>query len=243
MSQKSNNSSFKFIITIMIVACINMVLAFKVSSLNEKVDFLEKKITTKTEVDVEILNNLNRLKEQQEQIRNLEEQKVRAMQQHANAIQEIKSSGIHAYTDLVHSTVALNADDLNRIIDVWTENHDDSVLKGHGESFILASQETGLNPIYILAHAIEESGVGTSYLAKTKSNFFGINAVDSDPSQAYAMGDSVTEGIIAGARWIKENYYNEGCTSLQAMKDGGYASNDAWVMNIVSIANESISYL
>lgn len=57
------------------------------------------------------------------------------------------------------------------------------------------------------------------------------------------MGDGVDEGVIAGAMWIKRNYYDQGYTTLAAMKDAGYASNDSWCNNIASIANTSIRYL
>ena len=85
-------------------------------------------------------------------------------------------------------TVALNTEDMNRIIDSYTAHVKNSNLRGHGGAFIQASRETGLNPIYILAHAIIESGNGTSYLARNRYNFFGIAAYDNNPGAAYAPG-------------------------------------------------------
>ena len=41
--------------------------------------------------------------------------------------------------------------------------------------------EFNVNALYLMAHAIHESGWGTSILAQTKHNLYGINAVDSDP--------------------------------------------------------------
>ena len=88
-----------------------------------------------------------------------------------------------------------------------------------------------------------ESGCGTSYLARERNNFFGINAVDSNPNLAYDMGDEVDEGIISGACWIKDNFYDNGYTSLYAMSNGGYASNPKWASDIVSVYNDAIELL
>lgn len=243
MYTSTNKISYKVTVMIMFFVVINLVMAFKINALNEKVTNLEKKIEYRASLDKEILKHLGILKDQQEKAQEIELRKLEEMQKHAEAINIIKTNGISANTDLVTSTVALTAADINRIIDIYTEDLEDSLLKGHGESFIIASQETGLNPIYILAHAIEETGAGTSYLAMANNNFFGINAIDSNPGAAYIMGDNVHEGIVTGAKWIKSNFYDEGYTTIQEMKDGNYATSDTWVRNIVSIANETISYL
>jgi len=47
------------------------------------------------------------------------------------------------------------------------------------------------------------------------------------------MGDNLEEGIINGAKWIKEKYYDKGRTTLNKMKAAGYASDSKWVGNIV----------
>ena len=161
--------------------------------------------------------------------------------EHANAI-EIAKQGIDEYTDL-GTKLALTGEDMNKIIDEWTSHLDNSVIRGHGDAYIEASKRTGLNPIYLLAHSIIESGSGTSYLARTRGNFFGINAVDSNPDLAYHMGDTVDEGIISGAEWIKRNYYDNGYKTLRAMKDANYATSDRWVRDIVSVANTTVGYL
>ena len=161
--------------------------------------------------------------------------------EHDEAI-EIAKQGINEYTDL-GTNLALTGDDMNRIIDEWTFHLDDSVIRGHGDAYIEASKRTGLNPIYLLAHSIIESGSGTSYLARTRGNFFGINAMDSNPDLASHMGDTVDEGIISGAEWIKRNYYDNGYKTLRAMKDANYATSDRWIRDIVSVANTTVGYL
>lgn len=232
----------------LVLSIFSGVLINRMHNLDGRMTSLEEQLQERESTDKEILNNLKQLHEQQESIKKLEQEKLdrekKREQEHAEAITKIKELGLSSQTDLVKSTVALNADDMNRIIDGWTKHMDrQSVLKGHGAAFIAASKETGYNPIYILAHAIVESGCGTSYLAINRGNFFGINAVDTDPGQAYAMGDSVDEGIINGAKWIKRNYYDNGYTTLDDMKAAGYATSGTWKSQIVQVANTSISYL
>ena len=216
----------------------------RINAFDERVTNLEKRLDKTHEAEVELLKELKELNNKTEEIKRIEENNKRAIESHAEALDEAKN-GISIHSDLEGGKkVALNANDMNRIIDGWTKHIKyDSVLKGHGEAFIQASRETGLDPVYLLAHAIVESGCGTSYLAVNRNNFFGINAVDSNPSLASHMGDSVDQGIIAGAHWIKSNFYDNGYTSLYAMSNGGYASNPRWASDIVSVYNDAIDYL
>ena len=57
------------------------------------------------------------------------------------------------------------------------------------------------------------------------------------------MGDSVEEGIIEGAKWIKANYYDNGYTTLGAMKRANYATDPNWPYNITNIMNQSLNAL
>ncbi len=95
------------------------------------------------------------------------------------------------------------------------------ILTNHGEAFSKASREANINEIYLIAHALHETGNGTSQLArgveyngKTVYNIFGIGAVDSDPigggaKTAYNEGWFTPEAaIIGGAKWIAERYIN-----------------------------------
>jgi beta-N-acetylglucosaminidase len=132
---------------------------------------------------------------------------------------------------------------MDRVINRFEQLNGKSGFSGHGAAFVAAAEETGLNPIYLFAHAACESAYGTSYLAQTRHNYFGINAVDNNPGAANYMGDSVSEGIMAGARWIKSNFYNNGYTTLASMHNAGYASSANWSSDITSIANTAINML
>ena len=230
------------IILVMVAIMANVCNAF-----DQRITEVEQQVEETKQMDREVLKHLKEIKSQTDEINRLTQERLRQEQereqQHAEAVETAKNTGLSIHSDLVTSTVALNTEDMNRIIDSYTAHIENSNLRGHGEAFIQASRETGLNPIYILAHAIIESGSGTSYLVRDRFNFFGIAAYDTNPGAAYAMGDNVDEGIINGAKWIKRNFYDEGYTTLSAMKSGGYASSDKWASDIAQVANSCIQLL
>lgn len=155
-------------------------------------------------------------------------------------------SDINSQSNLSNKLTYITENDMNRIIDYWDKYCGGTPFKNKGSIFIEASQESGLDPVYLLAHAAWESGWGKSYIAVDKHNYYGISAYDHNPyNSAYTMGNSVESGIISGAKWIKANYYDQGCTSLQAMIDiGNYASdNIKWINGIVSIMRTSYSII
>lgn len=113
-------------------------------------------------------------------------------------------------------------------------------FEGQGAIFIEASEKSGLDPIYIFAHASWESGYGKSSQARNKHNYFGIASFDSNPNAAYVMGNDMRAGIVNGAIWIADHYYNQGQTTLNLMIYGKkrYASSgDSWINGILSIMN------
>jgi beta-N-acetylglucosaminidase len=64
---------------------------------------------------------------------------------------------------------------------------------------------------------------------------------DANPYGGFNMGESWEDGIVGGARWIKEKYYDEGYTTLNGMIHGGKrysSSGDAWIDAICSNMNK-----
>ena len=108
------------------------------------------------------------------------------------------------------------------------------VLEGKGRVFLEASRYgNGMNVVYLVAHALLETGNGTSALARgikykdtnvTVYNMYGIGARDSDPNglgakTAYEYGwTSVDKAIIGGAKWIYDNYLSNGQNTLYKMR-------------------------
>lgn len=113
------------------------------------------------------------------------------------------------------------------------------VLEGQGASFSQAAKKYGINEIYLISHALIETGNGTSDLAKggdivngkftNKSakkyhNVFGIGAYDNNPlvegiKYAKEAGwDSVSKAIIGGAKFIGQSYVKAGQNTLYKMR-------------------------
>lgn len=208
---------------------------------NEKYNEIHRTIKKSQEANEKVLVCLEEIRDEQKKLEQHQQQILQLKTEQKYTIMRLKSEGLSPYTDLGENC-NISVEDMNAIIDYY-----DSMIKGgtpfknKGEVFINASKKSGLNPVYIFAHASCESGFGTSYLARTRGNYFGINAVDANPDLAYKMGDSVEEGITAGAMWIKKNYYDNGYCTIQDMKSAGYATSDTWVSEIINIANGALN--
>src|SRR5690625_5288919 len=105
------------------------------------------------------------------------------------------------------------------------------VLEGQADAFIKAGSQHGLNEIYLISHAILETGNGTSKLAngvkyngETVYNMYGIGAYDSCPvdcgaKHAYEEGwTSPDKAIIGGAKFIGNDYVKVGLNTLYKMR-------------------------
>ena len=95
------------------------------------------------------------------------------------------------------------------------------ILKGQEKVFIEAGKKYNVNEIYLVAHALLETGNGKSKLAqginvngKKVYNMFGIGAIDSNPigggsKYAYNAGwDTPEKAIMGGAKFVSEQYIN-----------------------------------
>ena len=231
---------FEFILIALVAT--NIYLFRTVSGIQKEFTQIKASVEQSKEANQKVLAKLEEIRDQQMQIDAKQNQILNIKFDQKNAKRGMKQNGINIYTDL-GDNAAISVEDMNKIIDYYDGICGGTAFKDKGYVFVKAAQETGLNPIYLFAHAACESAYGNSYLAVTRGNYFGINAVDSNPDAAYEMGDSVEAGIMAGARWIKENYYDDGLVTLQQMKDGGYASSPKWEHDIASVANSAISLL
>ncbi|MEX6259726.1 GW dipeptide domain-containing protein [Staphylococcus ureilyticus] len=130
------------------------------------------------------------------------------------------------------------------------------ILEGQGEAFSEAAKTYNINEVYLVSHALLETGNGTSKLAnggdvvnnkvvtngaKKYYNMFGIGAVDKDPvKQGFATAknngwDTVKKAIVGGAKYIANSYINQGQNTLYKMRwnpdNPGvhqYATDVAW---------------
>lgn len=103
---------------------------------------------------------------------------------------------------------------MNKMIDHFTRYTPDSPFIGRGQDFIDAANLTGIDPRMILAQSGIESAWGTSRIARTKGNLFGIGADDKNPyGNALAFLDENGQvdwrkSIINGAQWISTHFIN-----------------------------------
>lgn len=120
-------------------------------------------------------------------------------------------------------------------------------LPNLGASFTRAERDTGINARYLVAHAILETGWGTSWIAQAKRNLFGYGAFDRDPARfairfpTYAAGIAAVSDEIRTAYLSPDGRWWRGFPTLRGV-NRFYASDPLWADKIVVLANE-IDYL
>ena len=106
---------------------------------------------------------------------------------------------------------------------------------------IALGNEYGIPWEAVMAQGILESAAGTSRYARERNNFFGINAVDSNPDNA-TYYSSPAEGWRGYFEFIKNNpryaaagafnYPNDPYGYIQAIKNAGYATDPNYVAKV-----------
>jgi hypothetical protein len=135
------------------------------------------------------------------------------------------------------------ADELDAF--VRRQGHATSGLAHDGDAFAKAEKDTGVNAQYLLAHAIHESGWGTSSIYKEKHNLFGISAFDRSPGESATTFKDDADCIDYMAHFVKRDYlspngrYFEGAT-LKGM-NVHYATDKGWAEKIANIADDMYS--
>ena len=82
-----------------------------------------------------------------------------------------------------------------------------SKMLSTGTYFVNVQNAYGVNAALMMAIGMNESAKGTSTLAKTKNNLFGLNAIDADPNQAANYFASVENCINDyGYAWLAYGY-------------------------------------
>jgi hypothetical protein len=116
-----------------------------------------------------------------------------------------------------------------------------------GAAFMRAERDEGINARYFVAHAMLESGWGTSAIARYKRNLFGYNAYDRDPWKYARRFASHARGVATVAAILRESYLTPGglrwygFTTLRGI-NRYYASDVHWADKVAVLANV-IDYL
>ena len=118
------------------------------------------------------------------------------------------------------------------------------VFVGKGNAFVAAAKSARINPMYLFAHSMIETGWGTSAMARGKYfpegkvtigkvtkvvpagtyyNFFGWGAFDSSPQSAFDYArfhgwNSIEKSLSGTARLIADNYIHAGQETLYEMR-------------------------
>jgi hypothetical protein len=127
-------------------------------------------------------------------------------------------------------------------IDAYLAAH--TPLPKLGAAFKAAERKYHVNAVYLLAHAMHESGFGRSWLAQHRHNLFGWTAYDRDPSGSAsgfatdAASIDYVAGQIASSYLAPGGRYYGGAPTLRGM--WRYASDPGWGAAIASIANSMI---
>lgn len=93
----------------------------------------------------------------------------------------------------------------------------DNNLNGILKTAIEGEEHLGINALFTVAHAAVESGWGRSTFARTRNNFFGFNAVDSNPGLAsrYPTPKNSAEFYL---EFLNHNYLTEGGKYFKGVK-------------------------
>ena len=122
-----------------------------------------------------------------------------------------------------------------------------SPLEGIGAAVIQAATKYHINPVYIVAHAAQETGWGTSPIYHKKNNLFGWGAVDSSPGASAGSFQSREECIDVvmgkvdklyltpdGKHFVKKACLGNKMYGMNAK----YATDPDWGANIAKIARD-----
>jgi len=206
----------------------------------ENKDEKDKEKDSEQKIDDAIQTEEEKIEEEKKKAE--EENKKKAEEEKKKAEVEQNSSKATIDQDLgIWSPIS--ASELNTFIASYCPA--DSPFQNHGDVFVKAGEESGLDPRYILAHAILESASGTSNIARKKNNYFGIGAFDTSPyASAHTFDSGLDKGIIGGAKWIADHYYNSKYQqkTLNQMRHNSsgheYATDPEWHNKIAKIMDK-----
>ncbi|MDO4473072.1 MAG: glucosaminidase domain-containing protein [Eubacteriales bacterium] len=126
----------------------------------------------------------------------------------------------------LRSECKYSGSELNSLISKYTSSG--SKMNNTGTDFVTNQNSYGTNAILVAGLAANESGWGSSNLAQTKNNLFGLDAVDSNPNNA-AFFSSITQCIKEFSEtWCSKRYLRPGYTYYH----GAFLGDKASGMNV-----------
>ncbi len=102
-----------------------------------------------------------------------------------------------------------NAMGINKNVYGNASSNGSSRLYGMGTYFYYSQEKNGVNAVLSLSLSRNETGNGRSNLAINKNNGFGLNAVDSNPTQAANWYPTFASSILGySSKWVTYGYAN-----------------------------------
>jgi beta-N-acetylglucosaminidase len=120
-------------------------------------------------------------------------------------------------------------------------------LQGIGRDLVRVASENKVNPIYILAHIILETGWGKSKIFLKKNNLFGFGALDKNPISYALSFSSPVECLEKVVKYIAKEYLDEkgkfyAGPNLIGM-NRHYATDKSWCYKIMALMNKIGNFL
>ncbi len=120
-------------------------------------------------------------------------------------------------------------------------------LQGLGGDLVRVAEQNGVNPIYILAHIIHETGWGRSAIFSEKNNLFGFGACDKNPRVNAVRFSSPVECLEKVVKFIAREYLTPGGKfyanpNLMGM-NRHYATDKSWCYKIMILMNKIEDFL
>lgn len=135
------------------------------------------------------------------------------------------------------------------IVDYFNRVKPSSPLKNYAQNFINVQNKYGVNALYLVAHAIWETGWGGSNLIKYKNNLYGYGAYDVCPFTCGYYFPTIENSIEAVAYMVRTSYltpdgpyyYSEYGSTLRGM-NVRYATDQNWKYGIANLMESMDSY-
>lgn len=223
------------ILLILIIAIFVILLIINETSLYEK----QKTHTFNEAVDKQVSSDALNMKEQEGKF-------IKASTADVKKAMEVNSDQDDLNHMDISEKVSMSEDEINKIL------KNKGILKGKGKTFLKAQEKYDVNVLYLVSHALVETGNGKSELAKGIKdkderyyNFFGIGAFDENAvhtGSSFAKKQAWTspeKAIMGGAQFVRKNYFDNKQISLYQMRwnpktpgEHQYASDVDWDDNI-----------
>ncbi len=129
----------------------------------------------------------------------------------------------------LRSVTSYTGDELSAMIRASSSAYGETLMTNLGGTFVQEQNRYGVNALLMAGVSANESGWGTSWIAKNKNNLFGLNAVDTSPGESADTFESVEACVKEYADiWMSKGYLNPSDWRYY----GGFFGNKASGMNV-----------